>query len=161
MIFLFTATVIWGLSYPINRHGLDMLHPWALSGFRYFFGSLFILPMVLRWRRHPAPATYGSPATKVRLWWLWGGLVCGVLLSIGAGFQLYGLAHTTASKAGFITALYVTLVPVLGFVLGQIPRPMVWVGLVMGVAGLVMLTGGGAGGHFTPGDGLMLVANLF
>lgn len=84
----------------------------------------------------------------------------GLCLSCGAVLQLYGLSRIPASQVGFITTLYVSMVPVLAFVNGYIPRPLILVGLGIGLSGLYLLTGG-EGGSFGKNQALLLVANVF
>lgn len=160
ILYLLLAASIWGLSFPIGRHALDTISPLALSGFRYLFGSLAVLPLAWRQRRRQPVAGYWNDAPP--LLWLKAGLIGGTLMTVGTVLQLEGLAHTTAGKAGFMTTLYLSLVPVLAFVIGHIPRLLVWLGLGVGLSGLFLLTGAGAGdGGLSRTDGLILVADVF
>jgi drug/metabolite transporter (DMT)-like permease len=160
IMFLALASAIWGLSFPIGRYALEIISPMALASLRYLFGSLALLPLAWRWRRRPAVGSYFG--ADHRLLWLWAGFISGTFLTLGTALQLEGLAHSTAGKAGFLTTLYVSLVPVLAFVLGLIPRAMVWVGLSVGLVGLFLLTGGGAADEgFAKSDGLLLAADVF
>jgi drug/metabolite transporter (DMT)-like permease len=157
LIYLFIAALIWGFSYPIGRIALDDLSPFAYSGLRYMFGSLALMPLAWRWRRRPAPMAYaGNDSPRL---WLWAGLLSGLCLSVGAVLQLYGLAQSSAGKVAFITTLYVSMVPLLAFIAGQMPRLLVLVGLGVGLAGLYLLTGGAGGFH--KGEGLILAADVF
>ncbi|MGL4208434.1 MAG: DMT family transporter [Candidatus Adiutrix sp.] len=159
-MFLILASTIWGLSFPIGRYALDTISPLALSSLRYMFGSLALLPLAWRWR-HRLPISNYTGDDNPYLW-LKTGFICGTLLAVGTALQLKGLAHSTASKAAFLTTLYVSLVPILAFVGGQLPRPIIWAGLGVGLLGLFLLTGGGAtSGGFNQSDGLLLVANVF
>lgn len=158
IMFLVLASTIWGLSYPIGRQALETISPMALSGLRYFFGTLSLLPLVWRLRHRSGQRAY-LPDERPYLW-LKGGVIGGVLLSVGGLIQLTGMAHTTAGLASFLTSLYLLLVPVMAFVIGHLPRPMVWVSLGVGLAGLYFLTGGAVGG-FSKSDGLVLVADVF
>ncbi|UQZ88550.1 hypothetical protein C4J81_04740 [Deltaproteobacteria bacterium Smac51] len=162
ILYLVLTAVIWGLSFPIGRHALDTISPMALSTFRYMFGALAVMPLAMRWRHRQALGSYLE--VDAPLLWLKAGFMSGVLMTAGTALQLYGLAHSTAGKAGFLTCLYLSLVPVLAFVSGYVPRLMVWVGLVMGLAGLYLLTGAGTGGEsfgLSGSDGLILVADIF
>ncbi|MDR1921996.1 MAG: DMT family transporter [Candidatus Adiutrix sp.] len=156
-IYLLIAAFIWGFSYPIGRMALEHLSPFAYGGLRYMFGSLALMPLAWRWRRRPAPMAYaGNDSPRL---WLWGGLLSGLCLSVGAFLQLYGLAQSSAGKVAFITALYVSMVPILAFIAGQMPRLLVLAGLGVGLAGLYLLTGGAGGFH--KGEGLILAADVF
>ncbi|MDR1308360.1 MAG: DMT family transporter [Deltaproteobacteria bacterium] len=159
LIFLLTATFIWGVSSPINRYALNSINPWPFSAFRYLFGSVALLPLVLRWGRRQSPAQYFFHHVG-RLVWLKAGLALGLLLALGTGLQMVGLSVTTASKSGFITSLYVSMVAIFGFVLGQLPRWQVWVGLSLCLLGLIVIGGQGQANGFNWGDSLTLVADL-
>ena len=158
LMFLLIATFIWGLSYPIGRAALEHLEPLAYGGFRYLFGALSLLPLALKRRRQPAPLAYSGNISPHL--WLWGGMLGGLTLSIGAALQLYGMAALPASQVGFMTTLYVSLVPVLAFVTGVMPRLLIGVGLAVGLFGLYLLTGG-AGTGFDKKMLLVLAADVF
>ena len=158
LMFLLLAAFIWGLSYPIGRAALEHLSPWAYGGLRYLFGTLSLLPLALRKRRSPAPLAYTGNISPYL--WLWGGMLSGLCLSCGAVMQLYGLSQIPASKVGFITTLYVSMVPVLAFVAGYLPRMLIIVGLGVGLVGLYLLTGGSSGG-FGRSETMILVADVF
>ncbi|MDR1921991.1 MAG: DMT family transporter [Candidatus Adiutrix sp.] len=153
---LLAATFIWGFSYPISLAALKEISPWALAGLRYMFGALSLAPLVLR-RRAPTP----PPASGRLALWFWGGLLSGCCLSCGAVMQLYGLARTPASQVGFMTSLYVSLVPVLAFIFDALPpRPAVLAGLAASLTGLYLLAGGSLEG-FGPPQSLILAADVF
>lgn len=158
LIFLFVATFIFGCSFPIGRAALDYLTPLAYGGLRFLFGALSLLPLALRVRLHPAPGIYSSEVSPYL--WIWSGILAGACLSVGSMFQLYGMAGLPASQVGFITTLYVSLVPILAFILGYMPRPLVIIGLGFGLLGLYFLTGGDAQ-SLDKGVGLILVADVF
>ena len=152
------TTFIWGCSYPIGRLALDQLSPWAYGAFRFMFGTLSLLPLALPKRRVPAPLAYSGNDSP--LLWLKAGSISGLCLSIGAIIQLTGMTHLPASEVGFMTTLYVSMVPVLAFIIGYIPRLLVVAGLLVGLFGLYLLTGG-EGGGFGKNQMLIMVANVF
>ncbi len=158
LMFLLLASFIWGFSYPIGRLALEHMSPWAYGGFRFMFGALSLIPLTLRRRRQPAPLAYTGNVSPYL--WLWGGMLGGICLSCGSVMQLYGLSQLPASQVGFMTTLYVSLVPVLAFVMGYLPRLLVVVGLGIGLAGLYLLTGGSSG-DFGKSAALVLVADVF
>ncbi len=158
LMFLLIAALIWGVSYPIGRAALEHLTPWAYGGLRFMFGALSLAPLALRQRRRPAPMAYSGNVSP-RLW-LWAGMLGGLCLSCGSVLQLTGLSRLPAGQVGFITTLYVSLVPVLAFVMGYLPRPLIAVGLGIGLFGLYLLAGGGAEG-LDKNAGLLVVADVF
>ncbi|UQZ88661.1 hypothetical protein C4J81_05365 [Deltaproteobacteria bacterium Smac51] len=157
ILYLLTAALIWGCSYPIGRAALEHLTPLAYSSLRFMFGTLSLVPLALRWRRRPAPMAYSGNVSPNL--WLWGGMLSGLCLSIGSILQLSGLAQSSAGKVGFITTLYVSMVPVLAFVIGYVPRMLILAGLGVGLVGLYLLTGGASG--LGKSEGLVLVADVF
>ncbi len=160
IFYLILAAAIWGINYPVGRAALDIVSPTALNGFRYLFGALALLPLAWRWRRRPSLDNYSG--SNDPLLWLKGGALGGLLLTTYSVIQLSGLAHTTASKAGFLGTLYLSLVPVLAFVSGHMPRALVWVGLAVGVFGLYFMTGGDAAdGGFNSSEGLIIASCVF
>lgn len=160
LLFLLCAALIWGFSYPIGKLALKELTPWAYAGLRFMFGTFSLLPIVLRRRRQPAPTAYAGNDSP---WlWLWGGSMGGICLSIGAIMQLTAMSQMQASEVGFITTLYVSLVPVLAFVIGYMPRLLIIIGLSIGLVGLFLLTGGvGSGSLNLKGAALVLAADVF
>lgn len=159
MIFLLCATTIWGFSYPIGKAGLEQLSPWAYAGLRFMFGTISLLPIALRRRRQPAPMAYSG---NISPWlWLQGGCLCGVCLSIGGILQLYGMTQMPSSQVGFITTMYVSIVPILAFVTGYVPRLLLVIGLFLGLFGLYMLTGGVEGGTLGKSAAMVLAADVF
>ena len=158
-MFLLCAALIWGFSYPIGKLALAELTPWSYAGLRFMFGTFSLLPIALKRRRQPAPMAYSG---NVSPWlWLWGGALGGVCLSIGAILQLTGMTIMPASQVGFITTLYVSLVPVLAFVIGYVPRLLTVVGLSVGLVGLYLLTDGIDAGSLGKGAALVLAADVF
>ena len=91
-----------------------------------------------------------------------GGLSCGLALGLASGLQQVGIQYTTVGKAGFITACYIVIVPLLGLFFGKKCSPLIWGAVVMAVVGLYMLCMTGGSGGINRGDLLMLVcAGLF
>ena len=121
-LILLLVAAIWGLSFVAQRSGMDHLGPFTFNAIRFFIGSILLLPVArfLDCRRRDA----GLPLVRYReRELLAGGALTGLVLFAAATFQQAGIASTTAGKAGFITSLYVVLVPLLGLVLGQGRRP--------------------------------------
>lgn len=154
---LITA-LIWGFAFVAQRIGMDHMGPMAFNGIRFALGAMVLAPLAARSMRYPPPAPFlagGNPGFP----WL-GGLIAGTVLFAGAALQQVGLKYTTAGKAGFITGLYVVLVPMLGYFIGQRPARGDVVGAVAAAVGLYFLS---VTEQFTlaPGDGLELVGAFF
>ncbi|MEW6263927.1 MAG: DMT family transporter [Thermodesulfobacteriota bacterium] len=154
-LLLFTAAVVWGGTFVAQRAGMDNLGPLAYTGVRFLLGSLFLFP--LAWlRRHQRPPDFLAAGRNFKIR---GGILAGLIMFIGINLQQIGLVQTTAGKAGFITGLYVILVPLLGLALGRRPGAGVWLGVTLAASGLYLLSVTEA---FTlaPGDGWVLVCAL-
>lgn len=124
---------------------MDHVGPFTFNAARFVMGSLVLVPvMVWNDRRqttdHRPPAVVDGLESARPLSLLRGGLVAGAVLFAAAALQQAGIASTTAGKTGFITSLYVVLVPVLGLAVGFRPPLAVWIGAVLAVVGLYFLT---------------------
>jgi drug/metabolite transporter (DMT)-like permease len=159
-LLLLATTVVWGASFPTVRYSLALMDPFAFTGVKFLFSAAALIPLALRRRGSPLAAGEGAEAPNPLLW-LWAGLAAGAVLTAGTALQYVGMVWTTSGKSGFITGLYVTLVPALGLVLGRIPAGTVWAGLILGLAGLALVSGPAAAGGFNRGDALTLAADLF
>jgi drug/metabolite transporter (DMT)-like permease len=152
------TALIWGLAFVAQRMGMDHVGPMAFNGIRFALGAAALAPLAMRSLRYPPPAPFLSGG-KDGFPWL-GGMIAGGVLFAGATLQQVGLKYTTAGKAGFITGLYVVLVPLLGLFLRQRPAGGDVVGAVAAAVGLYFLS---VTEDFTlaPGDGLELVGAVF
>lgn len=133
-VILLVAATIWGFAFVAQRMGMEHIGPFLFNGVRFALGSLSLLPL-LYLRRKETRAEKPRRGMTV-----FGGAVAGAVLFMGASLQQVGLVYTTAGKAGFITGLYVVIVPVLGLFLRQRIRPGSWMGAVLAAAGLYLLS---------------------
>lgn len=147
-IFLFLGAIIWGFGFIAQRLGNQHIGPFTFNGIRFLLGALSVSPLLFIVRkeekREEAKKELAEPvlkemARKKNQAWLMGSLVCGLALFAGASFQQIGLINTEAGKAGFITALYIILVPLIGLLLGKRVGWNVWLGLALAVGGLYLL----------------------
>lgn len=137
-ILLFTAAIIWGFAFVAQSEGMDHLGPFSFIGGRCLMGSAVLLPLVLV-RRKVAAGREAERISKSGKDLLRGGIYCGLALCAASIFQQWGIMRTTVGKAGFITTLYVIMVPILGvFLKKKVPR-IVWLGAVMAAAGMYLL----------------------
>lgn len=136
---LLMAAAIWGLGFVAQRLGMDHMGPFTFNGLRFLLGAASLLPL-LWWlkSRQPRPQP-GQPSGDHRLL-LTGGLLAGTVLFSAASLQQVGLLYTTAAKAGFITGLYIILVPVIGLALRHKTGTNTWVGALIAMAGLYYLS---------------------
>jgi drug/metabolite transporter (DMT)-like permease len=135
---------------------MEHLGPFAFNGIRFALGSLSLLPLIIARRRRGAAPCAPAAAPHLLGW----GLLAGAVLFGGASLQQMGIVYTTAGKAGFITGLYVVLVPLTGLLWGQRAGRGRWIGALLAVAGLYLLS---VTGRFTiaRGDLLVLISAAF
>ncbi len=136
---LLFATFIWGTAFIAQSVGMDFIGPFTFQSFRCALGALFLIPLTFLFDR-----LRGEQAHSVEYWKnpaLWkAGLICGVALFIAAGLQQVGLVYTDAGKAGFITAMYIVLVPILGVFIGMHPSRNAIISVAIAVVGLYLLS---------------------
>ncbi|MFK7883247.1 MAG: DMT family transporter [Phycisphaerales bacterium] len=133
-IMLLIAAAIWGSGFVAQRAGMDHIGPWTFNALRYMIGAAIILPFAwLRWRR----ANPGQTASaRIDRGTLIDGGVLGLILTVAAGLQQIGMVTTTSARAGFLTGLYVLLVPLIGLALRHKPALGHVIGLALAGVGL-------------------------
>jgi len=147
---LLTA-MIWGSGFVAQTAGMDHIGPYLFSGLRFALGSICLLPLILR-----RPASDPAPEPLMTRGLLQGGIVMGIALALGINLQQVGLLFTSVTNAGFITGLYVIVVPLLGLLLGHKTGMGTWLGCVLAVIGMFLLS---VGDNFkvASGDWLQLI----
>ena len=135
LLLLLTA-LIWGSAFVSQRIGMSYVEPLTFNSIRTFIGGLFLIPFIPVFCRNKPIIPKPSQERKVLLV---GGLVCGLLLCLASNLQQVGIQYTTAGKAGFITSLYIVLVPCLGLVIGQRIGKALWGAVLLAVCGLYLL----------------------
>ncbi len=159
-LLLFTAA-IWGAAFVAQRAGMEYVGAFTFNGIRFALGMLVLLPLAVRRSGRTSPdAAPGCSQKATGFQAFWGGALAGLMLFSGASLQQLGLVYTTAGKAGFITGLYVIIVPILGLFWGIRSSRGVWVGAGLAVIGLYLLSVT-RGFSFAPGDLLVLLGAFF
>ena len=156
---LMLTAIIWGSAFVAQRVGMSYVGPLTFNGVRFALGTLVLLPFI-RWRNQHQTITSDLQRANVAWQNLLGGGLVGLLLFSGASLQQIGLVYTTAGKAGFITGLYVIIVPLMGLILGQWPGWGGWVGACCATIGLYLLSITEAL-SFAPGDLWVLFGAFF
>ena len=134
-LLLLLGSVIWGAAFVAQRVGMDHMEPFSFNGIRMLLAAAVMTPVTLLTERKKSPETAPDPKDQRRA-----GLLCGVMLFAASSLQQMGLVTTTAGKAGFITALYVVLVPVAAWLLfRKNPGRIIWLGVAMAVVALYFL----------------------
>lgn len=150
VLMLITA-VIWGSAFVAQTSGMSHIGPFLYSGLRFALGSLCLLPLVLRRSTSRCP-----PEPLLTRGLLQGGMLMGLALALGINLQQVGLMFTSVTNAGFITGLYVIVVPLVGLLIGHKTRLGTWLGAGLAVVGMFLLS---VGDNFqvAKGDWLQLI----
>jgi len=135
LLMLITA-MIWGAAFVAQRVGMDDIGPFLYSGLRFTLGALVLLPLLL----HHSVGGKRGPFLHRGL--LLGGALMGLVLAIGINLQQVGLLFTSVTNSGFITGLYVIMVPLLGLLIGQKTGLGTWLGATLAVVGMFLLSVG-------------------
>lgn len=144
--FLLALTAfIWGSAFVAQSVGMDYLGPFTFNSIRCLMGGIVLIPVLLLFKRNGRKKSQEQVAEVAgagigsRKDLIVGGICCGLALAAGSSLQQIGLVYTTAGKAGFITALYIVIVPVMGILLGKRVRLKVWIGVVLAATGMYFL----------------------
>ncbi|MBF0377379.1 MAG: DMT family transporter [Desulfamplus sp.] len=157
-ILLFVAT-IWGLAFVAQRMGMDHVGPYTFNGIRFALGAFSLLPLIIITKKGGGKKTekieddlcknalskralkkdradnYDNIKSNLK-----GGIFAGIALFAGASLQQVGLVYTTAGKAGFITGLYVVIVPLMGLLWKDKTSAGTWIGAILATIGLYLLS---------------------
>ncbi len=154
---LLLTAAIWGIAFVAQRSGMEDIGPFAYGAARFALGAASLVPLLvfLKRRRSATPARPRALAWRVR-----GAGLAGLVLFAAASLQQVGLVHTTAGNAGFITCLYVILVPVVGALRGKAGGARLWISAALALAGLYLI-GVGDGLTLARGDLLVLLGAFF
>lgn len=156
LLLLLTA-FIWGVAFVAQKSGGAELGALTFNGVRSFIGCGALLAALPLLDRLGLCHRCTSPAQRKTLWT--GGVLCGLALFSATNMQQLGLLYTTVGKGGFITALYIVLVPVLGLLFRRRVPLLTWLGVALAVVGLYLLCGRGETG-INVGDLLLLMCAL-
>lgn len=139
LLLLLTAT-IWGVAFVAQSVSMDYIGGFTFNAVRNLIGALTLLPVikVLDKTRSEAEKKCESSASG-RKTLLIGGICCGIMLCLAGNFQQFGIKYTTVGKAGFITACYIIIVPIIGIFLKKKCSPFIWAAVVMALVGLYLL----------------------
>lgn len=133
-ILLLTAT-IWGVAFVAQSVGMEYVGPFTFLTSRSVIGAMVLVPyIVLRDKKRRVQKEETN--TKQLLL---GGVCCGSLLFVASILQQIGIMHTTVGKAGFVTAMYIIIVPIIGVCLKRKANIRIWGGVALAVVGLYML----------------------
>lgn len=151
---LWIAAIIWGFAFVAQRAGMAHLGPFTFNGIRFLLGAFSLLPLILV-NRHKNPSEFYFSSNLVR-----GGFLAGCVLFAAASLQQTGIVFTSAGKAGFITGLYLVIVPLIAVFLKQKITISHWSGAFVSLAGLYLLSVTDSL-RMEPGDVLVLSGTIF
>lgn len=159
---LLTAT-IWGVAFVAQSIGMDYVGPFTFNAVRSIIGGMVLIPVIFllsrldRGRAADGAGRAEENGSRPRKTLLLGGISCGVMLCLASNFQQFGIKYTTVGKAGFITACYIVIVPILGLFLKKACSPAIWAAVVFAVAGLYLLCMEGDRFSVSRGDFLVFI----
>ena len=146
LIFLVSAAVIWGGAFVAQRVGSDKITPLFFNASRFIVGAIALIPLILLFEKK-------ANDKKMLRRTLWVGVIAGVLLFSASYLQQLGVQLTdSAGKSGFITGLYMILVPIINIIFGHKTAFNTWLGAILGVSGLFLICMNGIKLSFTLGD---------
>ncbi len=136
LLLLLTAA-IWGVAFVAQSVGMDYIGPFTFNAIRSLIGGLALIPCIWLMNREKPKEKNPSPHGRKNLWI--GGACCGVALAVASSLQQMGIQYTSVGKAGFITALYIVIVPLLGIFLKKRVPILVWAAVALAVVGMYLL----------------------
>ncbi|MCV2401264.1 DMT family transporter [Marinomonas sp. C2222] len=150
-LFLWLTAAIWGLAFVAQSVGMESIGPYTFNAVRFTLAALSMLPLAYLLERH-RKSDFGLT--------LKAGMMTGLVLFSGATLQQIGLLYTSTANAGFITAMYMLFVPIIGLFLKHTIERHTWLGIFLALGGLYFLT---IGPNLTiqKGDGLELIGAIF
>ena len=151
---LLLTALIWGCAFVAQSVGMDYVGPFTFNAVRSLIGAVVLLPVIalmdrLEGKDKKKAVKKGDTRTLIL-----GGVCCGIALGVASSLQQIGIQYTTVGKAGFITAMYIVIVPLMGVFVGRKVRPVIGLCVVIAVAGLYFLC---MKGGFSLGGGDLLV----
>lgn len=142
-LLLFLTAVIWGVAFVAQSVGMDYVGPFTFLAARNVIGAIVLLPVIRffgneKGKQDGAENAVEKKKTSSKTLII-GGICCGIFLFIASILQQYGIKYTTVGKAGFITSMYMVLVPIFGIFLHKKTGLRVWIAVALAAAGLYLL----------------------
>ncbi len=153
---LLITAIVWGTSFVAQSAGMEYIGPFTFSVIRYIIGGTVLIPVILILNNYNNKNRLGTGVSeevikddnkkcfKLSVKY---GMICGSILFIASNFQQMAMLHASAGKAGFITALYIVLVPIVGIFLKKKTSPIIWFCVLLALIGLYFLCIGRGGGY--------------
>ena len=151
-LFLLLAAIIWGIAFVAQSVGMEYVGGFTFNAVRSLLGSVVLIPLILISGHKSSTDTAATEANsyvsssdgtvsniRKRKDLIIGGISCGICLCLASNFQQFGIKYTTVGKAGFITACYIIIVPIIGLFLGKKCNKFIWAAVAMALIGLYLL----------------------
>lgn len=140
-LMLFFCALIWGLAFVAQSVGADHVGAFTFNGIRSLVGAVFLIPCVAFFDRLAGKpfSFWGTDNKTERQDLITGGIVCGIVLTVASTLQQIGIGHTSVGKAGFITTLYIVIVPLLGLIAGKPVTRLQWLSVIIAAAGMYFI----------------------
>ena len=162
-ILLFLTALIWGVAFVAQSVAMDYIGPYTFNAVRSLLGGIVLVPCVFLFGQKKKSVIDEDPSKGTAIDrpgdMITGGLLCGIMLFLSTTLQQVGIQYTTVAKAGFITALYIILVPILGIFLKKRVSVQIWISVVIAIIGLYLLCMKGSF-YLGQGDFLVLLCSL-
>ena len=158
-LLLLLCATIWGVAFVAQSVGMDYVGPFTFNGVRSLIAVAVLFPYIKVMEKVQGKTVakkQDKNSTKILLM---GGICCGIALCVASAFQQFGVKYTTVGKAGFITAMYIILVPILGIFLKKRVGLRIWISVLIAVIGLYLLCMT-EGFRLEMGDTLVLICAL-
>ena len=136
---LLLTAFIWGIAFVAQSDGMNYVGPFTFNCVRMVIGGLVLIPCIFILERMKGSRTEKKVERTNKKYMFIGGILCGIALGAAAALQQIGIQYTTVGKAGFITAMYIIIVPVLGIFFRRKAGVRVWISVIIAVAGLYLL----------------------
>ena len=160
-LLLMLTALIWGCAFVAQSVSMDYIGPFTFQSVRSLLGAAVLVPVFLILDAGKKKAgTYQAPTGEEKKTLLIAGIVCGCIMTVAANLQQIGIQYTSAGKAGFITAMYILIVPVLGLFLKKKVPGRIWLCILIAVVGLYLLSVTEGFSSISKGDVYVLLCAL-
>ncbi len=159
---LLIAAFVWGTAFVAQSEGSAYVKPFTFTASRAFLGAIVLVPVILimdgiKKKKHPE---LPKPTVKYKKTLLIGGFICGIVMVFASNLQQFGVMYSTVGKSGFITTLYIVLVPIFSLFLKRKSHWIIWISVAIAVIGLYFISFSGGFDKISVGD-LFLIACAF
>ena len=162
VIILLLTDIVWGIAFVAQSKGGDAVGAYSFNGIRFLIGAAVLLPVIKILDNKELTTNRPQNAADRRTLWT-GGICCGLALCLASNLQQVGInMGAEAGKAGFLTATYILMVPILGLIIGRKCNIKIWIGVAITLVGMYFLCMNGSKGSFSlqKSDILLLLCAL-